>query len=227
MHHKLGKVHAQSGLNHRAQMGNRSHEIPRQRVRPDLTFSSRLASPLREPEWRSRWTRHSRVCRTMSTGVRGLVLKRPFILAPSSAAAAAADRRGGEGKGEALGRFRPADPNEQQPRRNATGSPRGRALGRALLSSARVRQFDRRTAREEGKEGTRARARAREYVMEGTGRGVGHEAGRVSRRLSCLSASRCPCLGFALPCSAVSAPLFYRLFLRTPSLDLGRRSLLD
>jgi hypothetical protein len=162
MHHKLGKVHAQSGSNHRAQMGNRGHEIPRQRVRPDLTFSSRLASPLREPEWRSRWTRHSRVCRTMSTGVRGLVLKRPFILAPSSAAAAAADRRGGEGKGEALGRFRPADPNEQQPRRNATGSPRGRALGGALLSSARVRQFDRRTAREEGNEGTRARARARD-----------------------------------------------------------------
>jgi len=117
--------------NPRAETGNRSHDSPRQGLRFDLTFSSRLASPPREPELRSRWTRFSRVCRTTSTGVRGFDLKRPFILAPSSAAAAAAAadavRRGGEGKGEALGRLRPADPNEKQPRRSATRSPRARA----------------------------------------------------------------------------------------------------
>jgi len=93
----------------------------------------------------------------MSTGVRGLDLKRPFILAPSSpaaaTAAAAAVRRGGEGKGEALGRLRPADPNEKQPRRNATRSPRGRALGGALLSSPRGLEFDRSAASERASEG--------------------------------------------------------------------------
>jgi hypothetical protein len=57
-----------------------------------------------------------------------LDLKRPFILAASSAAAdAEAVRRGGEGKGEAFGRLRPPDPNEKQPRRSATRSPRWRA----------------------------------------------------------------------------------------------------
>jgi hypothetical protein len=103
----------------------------------------------------------------MSTGVRGLDLKRPFILAPSSAAAAAAVRRGGEGKGEALGRLRPADPNEKQPRRNATGSPRERALvgpcspprgDGSSIGARRAREGER------GREGTRARARARDAL---------------------------------------------------------------
>uniref|UniRef100_J3MMG5 Uncharacterized protein n=1 Tax=Oryza brachyantha TaxID=4533 RepID=J3MMG5_ORYBR len=91
----------------------------------DLTFSSRLASPPRDPEWRSRKTSSSRVCRTTSAGVRGLDLKRPFILAPSSAAASAeaeaGGTRGGEGKGEAAGLLRPPDPKEKQPRKSATG----------------------------------------------------------------------------------------------------------
>jgi hypothetical protein len=55
-------------------------------------------------------------------------------LPASSAAAAAAaaaeveGTRGGEGRGEALGGLRPADPNEQQPRRNATRPARREAL---------------------------------------------------------------------------------------------------
>ena len=69
--------------------------------------------------------RSSRVWRTTSGGVRGLDLKRPFILAPSSAAAAAAVARGGEGKGEAAGLLRPADPNEKQPRNSATAPELG------------------------------------------------------------------------------------------------------
>jgi len=96
-------------------------------------------------------------------GVRGLDLKRPFILAPSSAAAAAAVRRGGEGKGEALGRLRPADPNEKQPRRNAT------AGGPALLRAGPGVRSERGEG-ERGREGTRARARARD--AQGRGRGV-------------------------------------------------------
>lgn len=88
----------------------------------DLTFSSRLASAPREPELRSRKTRSSRVCRTTSAGIRGFDLKRPFILAPSSTAAAA-DPSGGEGKGGAAGLLRPADPKEKQPLNSATGSP--------------------------------------------------------------------------------------------------------
>ena len=63
--------------------------------------------------------RSSRVCRTTSAGVRGFDLKRPFILAPSSDADAAVTR-GGDGKGEAAGLLRPADPNEKQPRNSAT-----------------------------------------------------------------------------------------------------------
>ena len=69
--------------------------------------------------------RSSRVCRTTSGGVRGLDLKRPFILEPSSAPAAAVVRRGGEGKGEAVGLLRPADPKERQPRNSATAPELG------------------------------------------------------------------------------------------------------
>jgi hypothetical protein len=63
-------------------------------------------------------------------------------LPASSAAAAAAaaeveGKRGGEGRGEgreALGRLRPADPNEKQPRRNATmPAPREALAGAPLV----------------------------------------------------------------------------------------------
>jgi hypothetical protein len=62
-------------------------------------------------------------------------------LPASSAAAAAAaaeveGKRGGEGRGEgreALGRLRPADPNEKQPRRNATMPAPREALAGAPL----------------------------------------------------------------------------------------------
>jgi hypothetical protein len=75
--------------------------------------------------------RHSRVYRTMSTGIRGLVLKRPFILAPSSAATAVAVRRDGDGR---VSRFRPADRNKKQ----HAGTTRGRRAGPWSMAGGRL-----------------------------------------------------------------------------------------
>lgn len=55
-----------------------------------------------------------------------------------------------------MGRLRPADPNEKQPRRSATESPRVRALEGALLlrEETRVRSERGERARGRGREGT-------------------------------------------------------------------------